>query len=331
MVNRALSDDTGRRIAGGVASWKIVHNDAPLNRLPIERCMTDRATENTETAASHPPAVPRGSAGKRQASTPAEPASSPTPAEPSEERKAHERRFRCLHCGYALMSENGFRCSECGREHERYVLERWFWGKEENRLERVLWLVRACVFLKLWVFEYSIMALASTASSAAVLWACWQAGQGKRDTVGWQYAVAGMVVAGLSLLSTVFGAFGLGAFGLGAAAIVTLDIVSACLLLTAMLRDADRQELWREPTGSRIALGILLAAPLLGIVFAMFESGSGVFGFSSSLGISGKLSNFLPGPIRFLIPRVAALAVWLFVWYWLAGLKRAMFGQAQHE
>ena len=77
----------------------------------------------------------------------------PVPPQPSEDLKSHERRFRCLHCGYALMSENGFRCSECGREHERYVLERWFWGTEENRLERVLWLVRACVFLKLWVFE----------------------------------------------------------------------------------------------------------------------------------------------------------------------------------
>ncbi len=248
----------------------------------------------------------------------------PAITQPSEDLKAHERRFRCLRCGYALMSENGFRCSECGREHERYVLERWFWGTEENRLERVLWLVRACVFLKLWVFENPILALASTASSAAVLWACWQAGQGKRDTVGWQYAVAGMAVAGLSMLSTMFGAF-----GLGAAAIVTLDIVAACLLLTAMLRDADRQELWREPTGSRIALGILLAAPLLGIFFAMFESSSGVFGISSSLGISGKLSNFLPGPIRFLIPRVAALAAWLFVWYWLTGLKRAMFDRRE--
>lgn len=248
----------------------------------------------------------------------------PPPPPGSDELKKHEERFRCLHCGYRLMSESEFRCSECGREHERYVLERWFWGTEENRLERVLWLVRACVFLKLWVFENSILYLASSASSAAVLWACWQAGQGKREMVGWQYAVAGMVVAGLSLLSTMFGVF-----GLGAAALVTLDVVSACLLLTAMLRDADRQELWREPTGSRIALGIILAAPLLGIVFAMFESGSGVFGFSNSLGISGKLSNILPGPIRFLIPRIAALSAWLFVWYWLAGLKRAMFDRQE--
>ncbi len=54
-----------------------------------------------------------------------------------------------------------------------------------------------------------------------------------------------------------------------------------------------------------------------------------MFGISSSLGISGKLSNFLPGPIRFMIPRVAALAVWLFVWYWLAGLKRAMFDRRE--
>ena len=72
----------------------------------------------------------------------------PGPKGRSEDRAEHEHRFRCLHCGYRLMSESEFRCCECGREHERYVLERWFWGTEENRLERVLWLVRACVFLK---------------------------------------------------------------------------------------------------------------------------------------------------------------------------------------
>ena len=270
-----------------------------------ENATKDRQKNETEAAGAR----------NREASAEASFNRAGPPPPRSEQRKKHEERFRCLHCGYRLMSESEFRCSECGREHERYVLERWFWGKEENRFERVLWLVKACAFLKLWVFETGVVRAATAVSAAAAMWACWKAGEGKRDTVGWQYAVAGMAAAGLVLAGNAFGLF------LETAAMVALDIAAACLLLIAMLRDSDRQELWREPTGSRMAMGILFAAPLLGVFFAMFDSHMN----PNIFGTKGLLFGPLPNAFRFLIPRVTALAVWLFVWYWLAGLKRAMF------
>lgn len=235
-----------------------------------------------------------------------------------------DARFRCLYCGYPLMEQSQFRCPECGQEHERYVLERWFWGSEENRINRVLWLVRACLFLKLWVWS-DVMPIAAMASAGAAGWACWLAGNDKRDTVGWHYAVAGMAVAGLLIVSQL-------AMDIGIATWATLDLVAGCLLLVTILRDRDRQRLWREPVGSRTALGIIFVAPVLGLGLSWFVTlvmRGGLTPLYAAM-FTGASSGFsFTRTLAMFIPHAIALGVWVFVWRWLEGLKRAMFGRIQ--
>lgn len=225
-------------------------------------------------------------------------------------------------CGYPLMAANGHVCSECGASYALPTLERWFGGAEASRYERVLWLVRVCAFLKLWLL-WDLRELATLASAVLTAWACWIAGEGKRGRVGWQYAVCGMTVSGLMLMA--------GWTNRGTPAVVlTLEMLAACLLLVTMLRDADGVRIVGEPFSSRVAIGIILATPVLSIVMhhaaayleiALRGGGGGLFSGPSTVG--GLVGELVP----LAAPQAAALAVWLFVWWRLGVVRGALFGR----
>jgi hypothetical protein len=243
-------------------------------------------------------------------SPPPVPPQTPTPPAREKPRDATiqpERRFRCLRDGYPLMAENSFRCPECGTQYEQHVLERWFWGEEGMRMEHVLWMVRAAVFLKLWILP-GIYGLSMFLSALAAGWACWLAGQNKMNTLAWNYALAGMVVNGLLVLG---GLLGVPSYAVGA-----LDIAAAALLLIVMLRDADGQVLYGEPQMGRMAHVAIFLTPL----FA--GASMGLTRLVDTLG----WSDYVP----IAATRLIATAVWGFVWWRLETMKRVLFAEREN-
>ncbi|MCG3125856.1 MAG: hypothetical protein CHACPFDD_00683 [Phycisphaerae bacterium] len=249
------------------------------------------------------PGSPQPAATARRPSAPAPPA----------DDKSH---FRCLSCGYRLEEHSGFRCPECGQAHARAMLERWFGGAEQRRVERVLWLIRACLILKLWILP-GVAPLAAIATAGAGGWACMIAGRGKEQTLGWHYAVAGMLVAGLLLLASL-----LPGFAVGAAIAGPLEAVCACLLLITLLSDQDGDRIARGAGGTRLAHMLIVAAPILALLLSMLTALVQRASFAATW--SGWFISAAEWGV-FLAPQLFALAVWIWVWWRVERLRRALF------
>lgn len=224
---------------------------------------------------------------------------------------------RCLFCGYRLQPETGFRCSECGRRYDGETLARWFDGEEADRFERALWLVRACLFIRLWTLLplsgfYPIVKFAGGLAAAG---ACLLAGRGRFDTIGGYYAVAGFIVSCLCALLcwTDMNTSPLGFF--------TLDIVSAALFMGALARDADGLETWGRRHGKTPMLLMLIGAPLLATTCGYMVN------FAGGQILGGLSWLTLALAFGWIIPYAATLFAWIFVWRWLAVFQKTLFGK----
>lgn len=289
--------------------------------------------------AAPPPAASTGAPASKSASPPARraavakppappvpapgaPAGAPPTPEPAAAGPAAAPPFRCLACGYHLEERSGFRCSECGQVHSREALQRWFSGPEKTRVERVLWLIRACLILKLWILP-SVAALAAIATAGAAGWACLIAGRGKEQTLGWHYAVAGMLVAGLLLLVGL-----LPGFAVSGAVAGPLEAVCACLLLITVLHDLDGSRIWRARGGTRLAHALIVAAPILALLLSILTSAAQRASFA------GGSSRWLVEAATwstFLAPHLIALGVWVWVWWRIEQLRRMLFAPQRDE
>lgn len=245
------------------------------------------------------------------------PALRPTPGNAA--AADEEPRYRCLACGYPLLSDEQARCAECGRTYDAETLEHWFGGDERRRFEHVIWLVLATLFVKLLVLP-ELWWVARVAGAIVILAAGFLAYRGKQDSVGGYFALAAMVIGGLMILGFSWGGRSL--------AYYTLDMIAGCVLLLAMLHDPVCGPIGRMHVGRRIAPVLLFLAPPLAIACWIIEQ---------TLSSANPGALFGPPPLTlaghyplfsFVVPYLAAAGMWFFVWWTLAGVRRVYFGEA---
>lgn len=292
--------------------------------MPDKRREDEEAVEALELlsdSASDPPAPARN---PPPPAPPAVPPISPAPAakplrsstEPAcESARAPDGtpRYRCLHCGYPLAGESELRCSECGHSYDHQTLEYWFSGQERTRFEHVLWLVLACLFLKLLVLP-QLLWVARLGAAAAIAWASHLASRGKHESVARYYGIAGMAIAGLILVCFAWVESSLPFY--------TLDMIAGCVLLLAMLHDPVSGGIGVVTVGRRIAPVLLFAAPIFAIGCALVQAAIGTQ--LAPVATAGPYT-----PFGFVVPYLAAAAVWVFVWRTLAGIRRMLFSQPE--
>lgn len=243
----------------------------------------------------------------------------PTPKTALPPRSAAPRRpptvafdcpYRCLDCGYPLAGAAGLRCPECGRAYDGDTLDLWFDGTERSRFDHVLWLVSASLLLRLLVLP-DLLFVSRLGVAVVTVWACRVASRGKEDSLGGYYGFAGMIAALVMLF--VFAWF------TTPLAFHTLDIMTAGLLVQAMLHGPADQRLGLAAGGRWLALALLVIAPLFALACHVLDEGWG----NTMVPLTPALDPY--PPFRFVIPYVAAAIAWAAAWLTLAGLRRSLF------
>ena len=224
-------------------------------------------------------------------------------------RRAAEPEYRCLACGYPLADDGELRCSECGRVHDRSTLNAWFDGDEESRLTRVIWLIVATLFLRLFVLPPLLWASRAAAACVIVI-AGLTANAGKRGSIGGYYAGATIAAGSFMLLLT---------WATSPLSYYTLDLVAGCTLLLSLLHDPDAGRVLRRRTDATVPLVALFLAPLLaaGCYLLLAWSPTTVIG---TLTLPPEYS-----PFGFFVPAAAATAIWLLAWRTAVTIRNVLF------
>lgn len=240
-------------------------------------------------------------------------------------------RLRCLHCGYGLLEQSGFRCSECGTQYRIETLNRWFSGQERNRFERVLWLVRAALLIHILILPDLLnivrLDLAQAGwmlAAGAIGWACFLAGRGKYSQIAGHYAVGGIAVASILAFQAIRGSWG-NAIVMMTPALCALDAIGACLLLLAMIADVERVELWGARRARVVMLAMLVALPLLAASSILTANALRGPMTPSGFGAVFAPPVVAPSLLRIVVQNaplvIGLLSVWVYVWRWLAGFQ----------
>ncbi|MGE3182265.1 MAG: hypothetical protein AB7N71_11595 [Phycisphaerae bacterium] len=171
---------------------------------------------------------------------------------------ADDADYRCLRCAYLLNARSGYRCSECGATHSMTLLDRWFSGEEAARVERIIWLIVALLFAKLWFWLPGISAIGKIAASVAAGYGCWLTAEGKTESNAGMFGMAGAVV---SLL------LGCLLFGNGGEYYYVVDMTVAGLLLAGIVSDPDFRTILATYGVKKLGLIIVFVAPAVGATF----------------------------------------------------------------
>lgn len=231
--------------------------------------------------------------------------------------------YRCLYCGYELDPGSDMICPECGTQFTRRVLDRWFDGDEQQRLERMMWLIMAILFLKACMFIPAFTFFARFIGALAAMYACWLSFHDKTETNAGMFGVAGFLASLVTLCLIISPA---------AAYPLVLDMAPAGLLLAAAVTDREGFELLGEHGYKRMALIIVFATPLVA---------GGLFGIESLVrsqitAAPGAAPGTAPSPAARLaiewllvaLPVMLSLLVWLYVWWSLRQIQRVLFAPA---
>lgn len=271
----------------------------------------------SRSAAAKKPSAPAAAAPGRSP-TPAEPR--PAPPEPSQ--PVPPSPFRCLFDGYPLQEENGYRCSECGRQFGPQLLNRWFGGAEAARFELVIWLARVCVVMSAWMLGLALAGaggqlVPGVGLALAGVWACWAAGAGKAGTVGQLYALGGLsasALLGLTALASWFKPEGWSLTG-------WLTTLAALLALLAMLHDSAPAVRLAPRWALRVFVALLICSPLVAVAtnsFALSLRLTDAIGFA-------RVDLAVIRLVQSVSDALSALGAWATVWIWLAATRRRVF------
>jgi hypothetical protein len=203
------------------------------------------------------------------------------------------------------------RCSECGRTYDTETLDTWFAGDEKARFDHVLWLVAASLFLRLLLLP-QLLWIAKLGGAAVAMWACYIALRNKPEGPGRFYGVAGLAAGALMILSFAWSPNPLPYY--------TLDMLSGCVLLLAMLHDAYGGSVAHFSLGRGLAPVLLFGTPVFALGCYLADRAAG----ANLIGRSPILDAFPPFTAG--LPYVAAAGVWIFVWRTLAGIRGLLFG-----
>ena len=267
------------------------------------------------------------------APTPVTPAAAPNPAPAPAGSPAADAAVRCLKCGYRLLLEGTLRCSECGREHSISELNDWYSGPEQRRLEHVIWLIAAGLFLRLWpvpqmlgLVWFPVLVLAPVAAVALAGWACIIAGSGRMHEPAGRYAVAGAITAAIAVAWALAARDDLLASPASILTLAVFDIMLAWLLLGAMSRPVGSSDVWGMRRGRWIAFIGLFVTPAIGVAYVMLNSV--LFQVSEQLAdaaLNSLLAELARSAFSQLLPWFVVLAIWFIVWRWFTAMRRTLF------
>ncbi len=221
----------------------------------------------------------------------------------------HPPEFRCLACGYPLLDDGELRCSECGHEHDRPTLKAWFNGDEESRFTRVIWLIVATLFLRLFMLPPLLWA-ARVAAACAIVAAALTAYAGKQGSIGGYYAGATMAAGSFMVLLS---------WATSPLSYYTLDLIAGCTLLLSLLHEPCVGRVLRRRTDATVPLVVLFLTPLL--------AGGCYLLLQTNLATTVGTLTLPPAysPFGFIVPAVAAAAVWLYAWRTAVNVRNTLF------
>lgn len=330
-----MSDAKDRENLAALEALRIAGQDRPRAGDPFPALPSKPPVDDRQPPGPTPPPRPtsgpagrRASAGTRGHSVRPHAAG---PKDPPIDHGEDEPPYRCLRCGYGLFPEGGLRCTECGEEYSQSVLERWFFDADErDRQTRILWLIHACLVVKLWLlpeitgFIVSLGCFGTTlfaANGLLALWACYLAARDRLDKIGGFYAIAGMVAAGMLC----FGAFRSPAPAvyqpsLVKAILYSLDAFSGCMLLLALMHPPDGEEIWRSRSSLPYILGVAIGVPMV----LMISYGVELRLFSGAAAPAPPVVSHINTTA---IGALISIGIWVYVRQWVAGLRHAFYGR----
>lgn len=227
----------------------------------------------------------------------------------------------CLNCGYRLQRESQFRCSECGQQHDPELLSAWFDGAEAKRFETVQFLILGNLLLKLFLILPQLMCMSKAAAGAAAGWACYLALRDRGDSVGGYLAIGGVAAAGMAVLFSAADP---------PIAYFTLDMVSGCLLVLALLqnpkserRGAAAVRVWGSRGAKQTMGGLLFAIPVFAVICYALNGLWGGMVTGGTVTVPAALSSY--SPFGFVLPFIAATVLWVYVLLIVRGFARKMF------
>lgn len=250
----------------------------------------------------------------------------PKPLRPAAE--AAQAPYRCLACGYPLLPESGLRCSECGLEHGVETLNRWYDGRERERLDRLRWLIRVWFILQLallpalldlfWLPAVSVLAALQW---VLVGWVYFVAAAGRWRTFAAMFAIGGMHVALILTIATMRDLTQQYPGNIGGVTFNALAVAAAgLLLLTLEERVGSRQvalaglmQRWGYALLA-VAAGVIASYPLLW--WKLLQSGAP----NALTAIGWTLAENLP-------PFALALGAWWLAYRLIGGRRRMLFGE----
>lgn len=213
----------------------------------------------------------------------------------------------CLHCGYLLGPSGAGRCSECGKQFAEGVLERWFGGYEQGRLEKVRWLLAAMLFAKVWFWMPHVGNYANFIATLIAFFTIYIANEEKSDSLAGLYALGAGVASALGVcLATSRGVTPYYYF---------VDLAVAGLLLAVILTDNERFEILGRFSMKTYAFVMLFAAPVLGVALNAASAAATAAGGSTAL-IDG---------IALSVPFAMNLVGWGFVLWCVHFIYRTLF------
>ncbi len=248
---------------------------------------------------------------------PALPAFTATPTQvpvgpPARGRRAAAPEYRCLACGYPLLDNGNLRCSECGREHDRATLNAWFSGDEESRFTRVIWLIVATLFLRLFLLPPLLWASRAAAACVIVV-AGLTAYAGKQGSIGGYYAGATIAAGSFMVLLT---------WATSPLSYYTLDLIAGCTLVLSLLHEPCVGRVLPRRTDATLPLVALFLAPLLaGVCYLLLQTTAPPMW--GAVTVPAAYS-----PFGFVVPAVAATAIWLFAWRTAVRVRNTLFRSA---
>jgi hypothetical protein len=244
--------------------------------------------------------------------------------------------YHCLECGYALLAQSGYRCSECGKTYDPGFLSAWFEGTEQDRFNHLTFLVTIACIVKVYAFlmiafapmnyqQTCVNLLIVVAGAGVSLTACVLAGRDRMDTIAGYYAMAGSAAAGLAGLGVLLGGLRSESTFVWPAMVFAMDALSGAMLLLTLLYPVKGIHFWRARPLRKVVLPIAIG--LFPIVFILYTL---EMRYRESVTATG---GTIPGILLVVnttaLSAAASLAMWFVARHWIVSFRRAVFSTAR--
>ena len=235
--------------------------------------------------------------------------------------------YRCLRCGYPIADRETLRCNECGRMYDQNDLEYWFGGEEQARFEHVMWLALGCLFLKLLLLP-ELRWVARVGAGIVLAWGSHVAMRGKPEGPGRYCGIGGVAVGVIMFVGFAWLPSPLPFY--------TFDMIGGCLLLLATLHNPVGGHVGGTLAARRLTPVLLFLVPIFSL--ACWQAGQAAASAAPATPPPGPVVPFLSPtllqqypPFDFLLPYLASIGVWVYVWRVLAGVRKMLFGPTQQS